>query len=97
MTVGALTLSARPRLSSRARLEHDSVRDRPVLLMPEGVLVLNATAAAIVSLCDGQRTVSDIAAALGAQYRDPVEQDVLGLLNRLAARRLVEAHVDDDR
>jgi pyrroloquinoline quinone biosynthesis protein D len=96
MTVAALTLDTRPRLSARARLQHDPVRDKQVVLMPEGLLVLNATAGAILALCDGRRTVADIAADLGRQYQRPVEQDVLSLLNRLLARRLVEALVEDD-
>ncbi len=97
MTPVELTLDARPRLTARARLQYDAVRGKEVLLMPEGLLVLNATAAAIVSLCDGRRTVADIAADLGEQYQRPVEQDVLSLLNRLLGKRLVEAPIENDR
>jgi pyrroloquinoline quinone biosynthesis protein D len=96
MTVSELTLRARPRLSARARLQYDPIREKQVLLMPEGLLVLNATAAAIVALCDGRRTVAEISANLSEQYQRPVEQDVLGLLNRLLGKRLVEARIEDD-
>jgi len=92
-----LTLAARPQLSTRARLQYDSVREKEVLLFPEGLLVLNETAAAVLALCDGQRSVADIAAELGARYGRRVDQDVLTLLNRLAARRLVEAIPHDER
>ena len=85
-----ITLSTRPRLSAHARLQWDPVREQQVILMPEGVLALNATAAAIVALCDGQRSVSDISAELSAQYSRPVEQDVLIFLNRLLNKRLLE-------
>jgi pyrroloquinoline quinone biosynthesis protein D len=96
-SVAELTLAARPRLSSRVRLQYDAVRQKEVLQFPEGLLVLNETAAAIVALCDGQRSVADIAAELGAGYGRPVEQDVLTLLNRLVGKRLVEALRADDR
>jgi pyrroloquinoline quinone biosynthesis protein D len=96
MTLVELTLEARPRLSARARLQYDAVREKRVLLMPEGLLVLNPTAAAILALCDGRRTVADIALDLGEQYQRPVEQDVLVLLNRLLSKRLIEAPVEDD-
>jgi pyrroloquinoline quinone biosynthesis protein D len=92
-----LTPLARPRLSNRARLQYDAVREKQVLLFPEGLLVLNETAAAVLALCDGQRSAADIAAELGAHYSHPVDQDVLSLLNRLASKRLVEVAAPDER
>jgi pyrroloquinoline quinone biosynthesis protein D len=90
LTSHAITLTARPRLSAHARLRWDPVREKQVILMPEGLLALNATAAAIVALCDGQRSVSDIVATLSEQYNRAVDQDVLTFLNRLANRRLLD-------
>lgn len=94
-----LTLVERPRLNARARLQYDAVREKQVLLFPEGLLVLNETAAAILRLCDGQRSVATIATELGARYKRPVDADVLSLLNRLAQRRLIDASepADDER
>jgi coenzyme PQQ biosynthesis protein PqqD len=91
-----LSLPDRPRLSPRARMQYDTVREKQVLLFPEGLLVLNETAAAILTLCDGQRSVTEIAAELSARYGHAVEQDVLNLLNRLTHKRLVEATVAAD-
>jgi coenzyme PQQ biosynthesis protein PqqD len=54
------------------------------------VLALNATAAAIVALCDGQRCLSDIVATLSEQYHRAVDQDVLTFLNHLANRRFLD-------
>jgi len=85
-----MTLIARPRLSGHARLQWDPVREQQVILMPEGVLALNATAAAIMALCDGQRRVSDIIAVLSEQYQRAVDQDVLTFLNRLLNKRLLD-------
>jgi len=85
-----MTLSARPRLCAHARLQWDPVREKQVILMPEGVLALNATAVAIVALCDGQRCVADIITTLSGQYNRTVDQDVLAFLNRLANKRLLD-------
>jgi len=80
-----------PRLASRVRIRHDPARDAEVLLFPEGVLVLNSSAAAILALCDGTRSAGGIAAALAAQLDGKdVWDDVAALLDRLAARGLVE-------
>lgn len=88
--------TARPRLSTRARLQWDPVREKQVLLAPEGVLFLNATGAAILALCDGVRSVEGVAAELSATYNRPVDQDVLIFLQRLAGKRLVDFDDNDD-
>jgi coenzyme PQQ biosynthesis protein PqqD len=85
-----VTMASRPRLRGQARLQWDHVREKRVLLSPEGVLVLNATADTILELCDGQRSVSAIAADLSARYNHVVDQEVLAFLNRLLQKRLIE-------
>lgn len=85
-----VTMASRPKLRDQARLQWDSVREKRVLLSPEGVLVLNATADAILALCDGQRSVSAIAAELSARYNHVVDQEVLAFFNRLLQKRLIE-------
>ena len=81
----------RPRLVRHVRLTFDPARGRHVLLSPETVVVLNPTGAAILELCDGQRTVAGIVAELRARYDRVVEEDVLRFLDGLVARRCVEA------
>jgi pyrroloquinoline quinone biosynthesis protein D len=61
-----------------------------VLLTPESVAVLNGTAAAVLGLCDGERTVAEIVAALRGRYDRVDGDEVRRLLDRLAARRCVE-------
>ena len=39
------------------------MRQQHVLLYPEGAVLLNDTGAAILELCDGQRSVAEIAAS----------------------------------
>lgn len=68
----------------------DRVRNTHVLLFPEGVLVPNATAAAILELCDGTSTVEDIAGLLAERYEGVLASDIADVLTRLAERRVVE-------
>ena len=84
-----ITADSVPRLRRGVRLSFDHVRETHVLLFPEGVLVPNATAAAVLRLCDGNRTISGIATALGECYTGVREQDVLDVLSRLDERRVV--------
>jgi len=80
----------RPRLPRSARVQFDDVRQRPVLLYPEGAVFLNETGAAILELCDGRRTVAEIAAELGRRYEADVLADVTAYLGQLAERELVD-------
>ncbi len=84
MTSG-LARDARPRLAPFARLQWDPARERHVVLLPESVLVLNATGAAILTRCDGTRTVAAIAEELRATYGDLVEPEIAIFLQRAAA------------
>jgi len=72
-----------PRLARgvRMRVEND---DTAFLLVPEGVLELNATARAILLLVDGRRSASDIAEALARQY-DASPYQMLDDVNELCA------------
>jgi pyrroloquinoline quinone biosynthesis protein D len=84
-----LTASSVPRLWRLARLDFDTVRQQHVLLYPEGAVLLNPTGAAILELCDGQRSIAAIAGILGERYRCDVMEDVTEYLSQLADRELV--------
>jgi coenzyme PQQ biosynthesis protein PqqD len=82
----------RPNLAPKVRLQFDSVRGEPVLLYPEGLLVLNATAHEIVRRCSGQVTVDDLVRLLVQEYDAPEEmlrQDMLETLTDLHRRKLI--------
>jgi pyrroloquinoline quinone biosynthesis protein D len=66
------------------------VRKREVLLAPEGVLVLNQTGAAILDLCDGERTVVDVVEELRGRYDRVIDDEVRDFLARLLAKRWLE-------
>jgi pyrroloquinoline quinone biosynthesis protein D len=80
-----------PRLWRLARLEYDPVRQRHVLLYPEGAVLLNDTGAAILELCNGARTLSQIVGILTERYHADVAADVTEYLDQMADRELVRA------
>ncbi|GAA3383990.1 pyrroloquinoline quinone biosynthesis peptide chaperone PqqD [Cryptosporangium minutisporangium] len=84
----------RPRLARHARLTFDRTRQRPVLLLPETVVVLNGSGAAILERCDGTHTVAEIVADLGGRYHAVPDADVQRFLSGLVARRCVELDRD---
>lgn len=80
-----------PRFPSGVRLHRDAVRERDVLLYPEGALVLNDTATAVLALVDGVRTIEQIAAELSAQFGGAdVQDDVSELVESIAAEGLLD-------
>jgi pyrroloquinoline quinone biosynthesis protein D len=79
-----------PRVAPKARLQWDDVRQRHVLLYPEGLVALNPTGAEILRLCDGGHRLEEIVDALRVRYRvDSVEADVTAFLEALTAKGLV--------
>jgi pyrroloquinoline quinone biosynthesis protein D len=85
-------LNFRPALADHVRLKTDPVSGDPVLLFPEGVLILNATAHDIVLLCDGQTTGLEILTALSADYEVDaalLRSDLMDCLTDLLHRNLI--------
>lgn len=90
--MSAIDLEARPILSSRTRLQSDPVTSKPVLLYPEGLLILNETAHDIVKHCDGIMTLREIVNLLAAEYGATTEQlapDICECLDLLIRRSLI--------
>jgi pyrroloquinoline quinone biosynthesis protein D len=50
------------------RLQWEPAQEAHVLLYPEGMVKLNGSAAAIMTRCDGVRTVADIVADIEKTY-----------------------------
>jgi len=93
MTLQSIPANARPKISSRARVQTDKVTGKPVLLYPEGALMLNPTGHAIVLLCTGETTIQEIVANLAARYKMSAEEispEVTEYLSRLRERNLLE-------
>lgn len=87
----ALDLEFVPKLWRLARLDYDPVRHRPILLYPEGAVLLNDTGAAILELCNGSRTLGEIVTILSERYRADVTSDVTEYVSDMAERELVRA------
>jgi pyrroloquinoline quinone biosynthesis protein D len=88
----AIADTSKPRLATKARLKWDAVREKNLLLFPEGVLVLNKTAHDVLALCDGQRAVAEIVKALAAQYAveaNTIDADVKEILQKLSQKTFV--------
>jgi pyrroloquinoline quinone biosynthesis protein D len=80
----------RPRLADGTRLQYDDVREEHLLLVPEGAVRLNDTAAHVLELCDGRRTLEEIAGALSERYGGAdVTDDVRELLGGMVEHGLV--------
>ena len=85
----ALAPTSVPTLWRLARLDFDSVRQQSVLLYPEGTMFLNETGAAILKLCDGRRSIREIASILQERYHCDVMTDVTEYLSQLAEKELI--------
>jgi coenzyme PQQ biosynthesis protein PqqD len=83
---------SRPSLARGVRLQTDATTGEPILLFPEGVLHLSATAHDILIRCTGERNVAEIISDLAGDYdvdRDTLRKDVLDCLLDLYERKLV--------
>jgi len=60
--------SAKPAVARGLRLQWEPAQEAHVLLYPEGMVKLNGSAGAIMSRCDGVRTVAEIVADLERAY-----------------------------
>jgi coenzyme PQQ biosynthesis protein PqqD len=77
-------------LVTGARLRYDDVREEHVLLIPEGAVRLNPTAAEVLELCDGERSLDEIVGELSARYDGAdLRDDVVELVDALSQRGLV--------
>ena len=60
--------TAKPAIVSGMRLQWEPAQEAHVLLYPEGMVKLNSSAGAILSRCDGVRTLADIVTDLERSY-----------------------------
>jgi pyrroloquinoline quinone biosynthesis protein D len=89
-----IALEDRLRIAARARLRFDEKTKQWLLVYPERGLQLADTAASILQLCDGTRTVEGVVTELATKYegapREVLEKDVLAFLSSMEERALVE-------
>jgi len=74
-------------------MQLDQVRKRVAVLAPERVYWPDEIAADIVTLCDGKRTVAEIATKLAGEYAAPlntIQTDVLEFVQSWLDLRLLD-------
>ena len=66
--MSSLPETARPRIGRGFRLQWEEAQQAHVLLYPEGMVKLNSSAGAIMSRCDGKKTLDAIVAELERDF-----------------------------
>ena len=87
-----VSAATKPGLAKGRRLHYDAPRDRWVVQAPERVLSPDPIAVEVLKLCDGSRTVADVAESLSVRYNAPKEQieaDVIAMLQDLADKGVI--------
>jgi len=82
---------ARPAIAHGMRLQWEPAQQAHVLLYPEGMVKLNASAGAIMSRCDGVRTLAEIVADLERTYElQGLAADVVAFVTLALEKRWLE-------
>ncbi len=83
-------LASRPAIDRRFRLQWEAAQNAHVLLYPEGMVKLNASAGEILKRCDGRTTVADIAADLERAFdARGLAGDVLAFIGMAAEKQWI--------
>jgi len=89
--VNDLPDTARPAIAQGLRLQWEPAQEAHVLLYPEGMVKLNGSAGAIMSRCDGVRTLAEIVADLERSYGlSGLEADVRAFVRLALEKRWLE-------
>jgi pyrroloquinoline quinone biosynthesis protein D len=89
--VSGVSPAAKPAIGHGMRLQWEPAQSAHVLLYPEGMVQLNESAGAILSRCDGVRTVADIVADLERTYSlSGLTEDVTAFVELAVERRWLE-------
>jgi len=84
---------ARPRLAAHRRLKFDESRKSWIIQAPERVFLLDEIAYAIVSRCDGEKSLAGIIDELSAAFDAPhavVAGDVKNLVEEFTGKGVME-------
>ena len=87
-----VSAETRPSLPRYVRLRHDATRDRWLIQAPERNFYPDPIAVEVLKLCDGRRTVAEVADDLAMRYNAPKEQilaDIVSMLQDLADKGVV--------
>ncbi len=85
--------NSRPAMPRHIKLRHDAGRGRWLILAPERVFDPDDIAVEVLRLCDGERSVADIAGTLAKEYNAPADEitaDIVAMLQDLADKGVVK-------
>ncbi|MEE9358965.1 MAG: pyrroloquinoline quinone biosynthesis peptide chaperone PqqD [Hyphomicrobium sp.] len=85
--------TTRPIMPPHVKLRHDAGRGRWIILAPERLFDPDDVAVDVLKLCDGKRTVADIAEHLAKEYNAPANEitaDIVEMLQGLADKGVVK-------
>jgi pyrroloquinoline quinone biosynthesis protein D len=89
--MGSIDTTARPVIAQGLRLQWEPAQEMHVLLYPEGMVKLNQSAAAILTRCDGARTIADIITELERTYAHAgLDEDVCAFIGLALERTWLE-------
>ncbi len=86
--------TTQPQMPRHIKLRHDPGRDRWIILAPERVFDPDEISVEVLKLCDGARTVDDIAGQLASDYQAPKDvilKDIIEMLQDLADKGVVKS------
>jgi pyrroloquinoline quinone biosynthesis protein D len=89
-----ITAASKPAMPPYIKMRHDAGRGRWLILAPERLFDPDPIAVEVLKLCDGERTVGDIADILAKEYNAPkedIEADIIAMLQDLADKGVVKA------
>ncbi len=87
----SIVATAKPRVSARFRLQWEEAQQSWVLLYPEGMVKLNASAGEIMKRCDGSRSVDELVAELEQAFDTRgLHADVARFLDMARAQHWIE-------
>jgi pyrroloquinoline quinone biosynthesis protein D len=82
--------TVKPAIPAGLKLQWEPAQEAHVLLYPEGMVKLNGSAGAIMSRCDGVRTLADIVADLERSYGPGLAADVRAFVRLALEKRWLE-------
>ena len=83
--------TVKPAIAHGMRLQWEPAQEAHVLLYPEGMVKLNGSAGAILSRCDGVRTLAEIVADLERAYETSgLAEDVRAFVTMALEKRWLE-------
>lgn len=92
MSAPQIDPASRPALAHGVKMRHDETRGQWMLNAPERVLLLDEIAHAILSRCDGERSVDALCRDLALEFAAPqeiIQADVMEMLAGMLDRGFI--------